>query len=112
MNRTICGLVGATILIGVLGCSKDPPKVRASNQRPTTAHVQLKPPSGSTININNVGPGSTTGYIEVPESQYEVDVNIENVSASATTFFTASEDESYTIVVLNTDPPTARVDSP
>jgi hypothetical protein len=108
----MCAVIAAAIFISAGGCSKDPPKVRASNQRPTVADVQLKPPSGSTVNINDVGPSSTTGYIEVPESQYEVDVNIENVSASATTFFTASEDESYTIVVLNTDPPTARVDSP
>jgi hypothetical protein len=64
------------------------------------------------VNINDVGPNSTTGYIEVPTSQYEVDVNIENVSPSTTTFFTASGDESYTIAVLNTVPPTVRVDRP
>jgi hypothetical protein len=110
MNRTICALVAATIF--VVGCSEDPPRVRVSNLRPTVADVQLKPPSGSTVNINDVGPNSTTGYIEVPTSQYEVDVNIESVSASATTFFTASGDESYTIAVLSTDPPTVRVDRP
>ena len=112
MNGTICGLVVVTILISVVGCSEDAPMVRVSNQRPTVADVQLKPPSGSTVNINDVGPNSTTGYIEVPTSQYEVDANVENVSTSATTFFTAAEDEFHTIVVLNTDPPTLRVDRP
>ena len=51
--------------------------------------VALKPPSGSTININDVSAGAQTGFIEVPESSYEVDVNVENVSEDATTFFQA-----------------------
>ena len=45
MNRTICALVAVAIFISAVGCSEDPPKVRASNQRPTVADVQLKPPS-------------------------------------------------------------------
>jgi len=53
-----------------------------------------------------------TGYMEVSASPYEVDANVEKVSSSATTFFTAEEDETYTVVVMNTTPPTVRVDKP
>ena len=68
-----------------------------------------KPRSGSTININDVGPRSATGYVDIPATAYEVDAKVENVSASATTFFTADMDQTYTVVVLDGDPPTVRV---
>ncbi len=93
-------------------CSSDPPRVRVSNQRLEITDVQLKRSSGNTYNLNDVGPQITTGYLEVEPSSYEVDAKVEGVSPSATTHFTAHEDESYTIVVLNTIPPTLRVDKP
>jgi hypothetical protein len=100
------------LLVSVGGCSKDKPKVRVSNQRDDVTDVQLKRQSGNTVNINDVGRNSTTGYIEVDVSNYEVDAKPEGVSGNATTFFMAEEDNSYTIVVLNTTPPTVRVDTP
>ena len=100
------------LLIGLSACTSDPPRVRVSNQRTEITDVQLKRSSGNTYNINDVGASIATGYIEVEPSNYEVDANVEGISPSATTFFTADEDESYTIVVLNTTPPTLRVDKP
>ena len=100
-------------LLGCLtSCTSEPPKVRVSNQRAEITDVQLKRSDGNTYNINDVGPNISTGYIEVEPSNYEVDGNVEGVSPSATTFFSASEDESYTIVVINSNPPTLRVDKP
>ena len=105
-------IVIASLFIGLSACSSDPPRVRVSNQRVEITDVQLKRSSGNTYNLNDVGPNSATGYINVEPSNYEVDAKVEGISASATTFFTADEDESYTIVVLNTTPPTLRVDRP
>jgi len=105
-------LILMTFLIGLSACSADPPRVRVQNQRQEIVDVALKPPSGSTININDVGPGAATGYIDVPTSQYEVDANVENVSPHATTHFTADEDQTYTVVILNTSPPTVTVGKP
>ena len=100
------------VCYGLIGCSKDKPKVRVNNQRADITDVQLKRQSGNTININDVGRNSTTGYIEVDVSTYEVDAKPENVSGNTTTFFSAEEDKLYTVVVLNTTPPAVRVDTP
>jgi hypothetical protein len=110
--RNILIIAATATLIGLVGCSKDKPKVRVTNQRGDITDVQLKRSAGNTYNINDVGANATTGYIEVDVSNYEVDAKPENVSGNATTFFNAQEDKLYTIVVLNTTPPTVRVQEP
>ncbi len=100
------------LLLSLSACASDPPRVRVSNQRSEITDVQLKRSRGNTYNFNDVGRSSATGYIEVEQSAYEVDAKPEGVSPSATTFFTADEDQSYTVVVINTTPPTVRVDKP
>jgi len=112
LKRLLVTVATIALCVSLFGCSKDKPKVRVGNQRNDITDVQLKRQSGNTYNINDVGRNSTTGYIEVDVSTYEVDAKPENVSGNATTFFTAEEDKLYTIVVLNTNPPTVRVDTP
>lgn len=107
-----CILIALLVLAGFGGCAKDKPKVRVANQRGNITDVQLKRSPGNTYNINDVGANQTTGYIEVDAANYEVDAKPEGVSANASTAFMAEEDKSYTIVVLNTTPPTVRVDTP
>lgn len=112
MKKLLATVATIVLCLSLFGCSKDKPKVRVSNQRNDITDVQLKRQTANTININDVGANSTTGYIEVDVSNYEVDAKPENVSGNATTFFMAEEDKTYTIVVLNTNPPTVRVDTP
>jgi hypothetical protein len=102
-------LIITGILLGFAACTPEAPRIRVQNQNQEIVDVALKPPSGSTININDVSASAQTGYIEVPSSNYEVDVNVENVSPNATTFFRADKDGNYTIIVTNTSPPTVRV---
>ena len=102
-------LITTGLLLGFVACAPEAPRVRVENQNQEIVDVALKPPSGSTININDVGFVAQTRYLEVPSSNYEVDVNVENVSPNATTFFRADEDGNYTIIVANTSPPTVRV---
>jgi hypothetical protein len=102
-------LIITGLLLGFVACNPEAPRVRVQNQNQEIVDVALKPPSGSTININDVSAGAQTGFIEVPSSNYEVDVNVENVSEDATTFFQADEDGNYTIIVANTSPPTVTV---
>lgn len=102
-------LITTCLLLGFAACTPEAPKVRVQNQNQEIVDVALKPPSGSTININDVSAGNETSYIEVPSSNYEVDVNVENVSSNITTFFQADEDGNYTIVVSNASPPSLRV---
>ncbi len=107
MKRTLA--LAALLLISFAACSTEPPRVKVQNQNSQVVDVALKPPSGSTININDVSGGKETLYIEVPVSNYEVDVNVENVSPNITTHFRAEDDGSYTIVVTNSTPPTVNV---
>lgn len=100
------------VLVSLSACSTDPPKVRVSNQRAEVTDVQLKRSSGNTYNFNDIGAGTSSGYVEVETATYEVEAKVEGVSESATTFFTAAEDQSYTVVVMNSSPPTVRVDNP
>lgn len=107
MKKTIT--LAAIILISFVACSPESPRVKVQNQNSQIVDVAIKPPSGSTININDVSAGNETSYIEVPASNYEIDVNVENVSPNITTFFQAEENGNYTIIVTNTSPPTVRV---
>jgi hypothetical protein len=105
-------LILTGLLLGLSACAPESPRVRVQNQNQEIVDVALKPPSGSTINIDDVSAGVQTSYIEVPSSNYEVDVNVENISPNITTFFQADEDGNYTIIVANTSPPTFRVNQP
>ena len=102
-------MIAAIALITIAACTPESPKVRVQNQNSQVVDVALKPPSGSTININDVSGGNETSYIEVPSSNYEVDVNVENISPNITTHFRADEEGNYTIVVSNTVPPSVNV---
>ena len=97
-------MIAAIALITIAFCTPESPKVRVQNQNSQVVDVALKPPSGSTININDISGDNETSYVEVPSSDYEVDVNIENITPNITTHFRADEDGSYTIVVSSTVP--------
>jgi len=101
--------LAALILISVVACSPESPRVKVQNQNSQVVDIALKPPSGSTININDISGGNETSYIEVPTSNYEVDVNVENTTPNVTTHFRADEDGNYTIVISNSVPATVSV---
>lgn len=105
-------VTSALLTVNLAGCSKDKPQVRILNQRNEIVDVQLKRQSGNTYNFNDIGGNSTTGYTDLEASSYEVDVKVKVISASATTFFSAGENETYTIIIQNTKPPTVRVVKP
>jgi len=106
LNRA---LIVAALFIGLIACNPELPQIRVQNQNTQVVDVALKPPSGSTININDVSGGNETSYIEVPTSNYEVDVNVENATPNVTTHFHADEDGNYTIVISNSVPATVSI---
>ena len=109
MKKLNRALIVTALFIGLMACNPELPQIRVQNQNTQVVDVALKPPSGSTININEVSGGNESSYIEVPTSNYEVDVNVENVTPNVTTHFLAEEDGSYTIVVSDSTPPTVNV---
>jgi hypothetical protein len=100
------------IAILACGCSNDPPQFRVMNQNQAKANVQVKTTGGNTININDVQPGKATEYQSANEGLIEATASIQGEQVSPSVSFVAESDESYTIVVSNTTPPTLVVMSP
>ena len=102
------------LLVGILSCGKDPspPQFRVKNDRASKASLQVKTSAGNTVNINNVEPGSTSVYQQVAAGQVDITVQITGVSGDYTSTFNAQNDQTFTIVVANTTPPTVNVVSP
>ncbi|MDH7516522.1 MAG: hypothetical protein QHI48_11685 [Bacteroidota bacterium] len=111
MKSTIIAFLTVLCFIGGTGCSEDPPAVRVRNDYTKKANCQFKPSAGSTFNINDVEPGTATGFQEVPETTYDVTATIQGSNATPTARFKAENDYRYTVVVTNNEPPTLRVDS-
>lgn len=114
MKYTITA-IAIFFMISVVGCSTDPEnpaKFRVQNNRATDASLQVKTSGGNTININNVKPAATSDYQEVATGQVDITVNIQGVSEQYTAGFRAEINQSYTVVVANTTPPSINVISP
>ena len=110
--RKLLLLIVAGMIMSLQGCSDDPPQFRVRNDRPSKANVQVKTSGGNTININDVEPGTATPYQGAAEGIIEATATIQNETVSPSTSFRAGNDNSYTIVVANTAPPTLVVISP
>lgn len=111
MNSLLRGLAILVFVAGFLGCSSDPPSVRVRNERATKANVQYKQANGNTVNINDVAGGQVTGFRDIVTGRTDVTAVIQDENVSPTVAFAAEEDNNYTIVVVNTNPPALRVDS-
>lgn len=111
MKKFTLIVLGFFLIIFFSSCgSKADPQYRVTNQRIDKANVQIKTSGGNTININGVNAGETTAYSSVAEGSTEVTVVIQNQTVAPTTSFYAYKDNKYTIVILDTSPPTLRID--
>lgn len=109
--KTYLKILGLIILIVTLiGCSEEPPSFRVKNDRSQKANVQIKTVN-NTVNLNDVQSGSVTNYQDVAEGKVEITAGIQNEDVSPTGSFSASNDYNYTIIIVNSTPPTIRVDS-
>ena len=99
------------LCISMIGCSTEPPSVRIMNERTTKVNIQLKVGTDNTININDVDGGAATAYRDITAGLYVVTATIQSESDAPTASFNASEDNNYTVVVVNSTPPTVRVDA-
>jgi hypothetical protein len=97
------------LVITFIACSDEPPSFRVKNERPTKANIQIKTVA-NTFNINDVQPGTITSYREVPEGLVEISAEIQNENDEPSGSFNAGSDKNYTVVIVNTTPPTIRID--
>lgn len=91
-------------------CSSEPPGVRVTNQNAGKANVQIKMANANTININDVAPGTSSGYQEIAEGATLATAVIQNVKETPSIQFTAVKDKNYTVVVQAASPATLKVD--
>lgn len=103
-------LIILTSAIILVACSQEPPSIRVLNRRTNKANVQIKSANGNTININNIETNQTTSYQEISEGYQQATAVIQNESFSPYIFFTTIKGRKYTIVVLDGEKPTLRVD--
>jgi hypothetical protein len=111
MKSTIVGVAAFLVLSLITGCSDDPPNVRVENQLATKANVQFKQVNGGTFNQNNVGSATYSAYQDVAEGSIGVSAVIQGEYASPTVTFDASNNNSYTIIIIEGDPPFLIVDT-
>lgn len=98
-----------SLMLLCIGCSEDPPSVRVRNDFSKKVNTQFKW-SGNTFNINDVMPGTASGFQDVSEGEHTASASIQGESAAPTATFNAKNDNNYTIVITNTTPPGMRVD--
>jgi len=111
--RIMLVVVGLALLASLQSCSEDDdPQFRIRNDRPTKANVQIKTTGGNTININDVEQGVLTPYQSAAPGGIEATAVIQGESVSPTLGFAAFTDETYTIIVTNSTPPTLSYSSP
>lgn len=111
VSRRSVILFAFLILAGVPGCSNEPPSLRIFNERSSKANLQIKPDAGNTFNINDVPGGAGTAYQDISAGGYVATATIQNETVSPEVRFVASENNNYTVVVVNSTPPTLRVDT-
>lgn len=95
----------------VAGCSEEPPSVRVHNQHTEKANVQIKTSNGNTINHNDIEPGAYTDSKDISEGDCLASAVIQKDSSAPAISFRATNDHSYTVVVVKGTPSYLRIDS-
>jgi len=97
------------LIITFVACSDEPPSFRVKNERSAKTNVQIKTVA-NTENINDVQPGTVTNYKDVAEGKVDISAEIQNETDEPTGSFNAEPDYNYTIVIVNSTPPSIRID--
>ncbi len=97
-------------LLVLTGCKDEPPSIRVKNERQNKANVQIQRTNSNTINLNDVAGGTTTPYQDVAEGGKVATAVIQSEQVSPTISFSTSNDNNYTIVIVNEATPKLRVD--
>ncbi len=116
-------VIAAFLLISISGCagggfvpSKQggiPPTFRVQNTCNSDASLQVKTSGGNTININNVAPGTISAYQNVEPGIVEVTVVLQGQTNNPYTgTFVAVNNQTFTVVLKPTTPPSITVVSP
>jgi hypothetical protein len=109
-STIVLSLCVVMLCAGLLGCSSDPPSVRVQNERTQKVNVQFKIGNYNTTNINDVEGGTVSAYRDVNEGVCVATATIQSENEAPTASINMSNDNNYTIVIVNSTPPTMRID--
>jgi hypothetical protein len=110
MKRTVTAVLSSLLLLSLLAaCSEDLPRLRVRNENDRKANVQVKPDVGSTININDVGAGTTTEYRDMSEGRYAFKASIQSGEESNELVQDLQNDTRYELVISDEDPPVLKI---
>ncbi|MDZ4714394.1 MAG: hypothetical protein SH819_02905 [Cytophagales bacterium] len=83
MKMMMRGLILLMIVGVVAGCSKkcnnEAPRARILNNGTMAASVQIKTSDGSTVNINNVAPGTASAYASYAAGEITFTITVDKV---------------------------------
>lgn len=110
MKKLLLLFTVLSFFIALTGCKDEPPSIRIKNERQNKANVQIQQTNSNTININDVEGGKTTAFQDVAEGGKVATSVIQNEQVSPSINFSTTNDNNYTIVILNETPPKLKVD--
>jgi len=110
MKKLLLLFTVLSLFIVLTGCKDEPPSIRIKNERQNKANVQIQQTNSNTININDVEGGRISAYQDVAEGGKTATAVIQSESVSPSINFSTSNDNNYTIVILNEATPKLRVD--
>ena len=108
MKKTTFYIITAILLLNIIGCSEEPPSIRTNNQLLSKVNVQFKT-SNNTVNQNDLLPAVMTNYQDISEGRVQVTANIQNESVVPAIEFNASNDNNYTILIVDSSPPILKI---
>ena len=95
------------LALALAGCSSNA-SIRILNNLPRKINVSLQPAAGSTLNVNDVSPGATTTYYDVPEGNVRIHISTSGTNP-ADVDLAALKDKRYTATVNPGPPPVTTV---
>lgn len=110
MKKYLHLILLSIVIINFIGCSEEPPSVRVYNLHSEKANVQFKQSNGNTINHNGVAPETYSNYQDISEGACVATAVIQNDESTPTVSFNATNDNNYTIVIIENDSTMLRVD--
>ncbi len=101
--------LGLLVLASLLAGCKGDPRVRVRNLASGKVNTDFGPTSGSTLHIQNVDAGTTSAYLDLPETTYRVHVSVSGKTSPEDVNLVAQRGNSYLVTVSAADPPVLTV---
>lgn len=97
------GLILMVAILALTGCKKckhEDPRARIINQGTQSVSVQIMTSGGNTVNINNIGPGTTSAYASYASGSVSFNISIGNGNNTVNKSITVGMETCYEYDIL------------